>query len=139
LETLLRHRQTARQAYVQPLSERIDKLGHIVFGPDFAVQLDAQLSMVSRTLQGQTVGFGDLSVGAREQLGILARLAAAQLVAPHGGVPLLIDDALGYSDPGRLQTMGAAIAQVGKQCQIVILTCSPGRYAHVGNATLVRL
>ena len=38
----------------------------------------------------------------------------------------MIDDALGWSDPQRLQSMGAAIASAGKQCQIVILTCYPG-------------
>ena len=44
----------------------------------------------------------------------------------------MIDDALGWSDPQRLKTMGAAIAAAGKQCQIIVLTCTPGRYGHVG-------
>ena len=51
----------------------------------------------------------------------------------------MIDDALGWSDPQRLQSMGAAIATAGQQCQVVILTCTPGRYSYVGNATVVNL
>ena len=51
----------------------------------------------------------------------------------------MIDDALGWSDPQRLQNMGAAIAAAGKQCQVVVLTCTPGRYSHVGNAKVITL
>ena len=54
-------------------------------------------------------------------------------------MPVIIDDALGWSDPQRLQAMGAAIAAAGKQCQVVVLTCTPGRYSHVGNAKVVSL
>ena len=35
--------------------------------------------------------------------------------------------------------MGAAIATAGRECQVIVLTCTPGRYAHVGNATVVSL
>ena len=49
----------------------------------------------------------------QEQLGILTRLAAAAIVSSQDGVPLILDDALGFSDHGRLETMGAAIAATG--------------------------
>lgn len=52
---------------------------------------------------------------------------------------MILDDALGWSDPSRLQRMGAAINAAGSDCQVIILTCTPGRYAHIGNATVVRL
>ena len=95
--------------------------------------------MISRTLNGETIVYDDLSIGAKEQIGILTRLAAARIVSSQEGVPLIIDDALGFSDPGRLQTMGAAIASAGDDCQIILLTCTPGRFMHVGNASVVRL
>lgn len=136
--TLTRHRDAAREAYVRPLKEAIERLGVIVFGQGFEVDIGEDWSILSRTLDGKTLPFDDLSVGAREQLGILSRLAAAQIVSTQGGVPLIIDDALGFSDPGRLETMGAAIAAAGKRCQIVILTCTPGRFTHVGNAKVVK-
>ncbi len=42
----------------------------------------------------------------KEQLGIVARLASAALVAKEDGVPVVIDDALGFTDPHRLASMG---------------------------------
>ena len=62
------------------------------------------------------------------------------IVSPDGaGVPIIVDDALGWSDPQRLEGMGAAIAAAGARCQVIVLTCTPQRYANVGNATTVRL
>ena len=136
--TLNKHRNAARKAYVRPLKEAIERLGAIVFGAGFEVELGEDWSVLTRTLHGKTLPFDDLSVGAKEQMGILTRLAAGQIVSKQGGVPLIIDDALGFSDPSRLETMGAAIAAAGKQCQIIILTCTPGRFTHVGNAEVVK-
>ena len=110
----------------------------VVDGPTFAIEIADDWTLESRFLDGTLLPFDDLSVGAKEQLGILTRLAAAQIVAEQGGVPLIIDDALGFSDPTRLDTMGAAISAAGKHCQIVILTCTPGRFSNVGSATTVQ-
>jgi uncharacterized protein YhaN len=137
-DTISKHRDNTRKAYVKPLKEGIERLGKIVFGTDFEVELDDGWQLISRTQAGQTIPFDDLSVGTKEQLGILTRLAAARIVASQGGVPLIIDDALGFSDPGRLESMGAAIASAGKDCQVILLTCTPGRFMHVGNAEVVR-
>ena len=139
-ETFDRHRRQAHQRYVEPFKERIDRLGRIVFGPTFGVELDEDLRVARRTLNGTTLAFDQLSTGAREQIGVLSRLACAAIVSPDdGGVPVMIDDALGWSDPQRLQSMGAAIAAAGGQCQVVVLTCTPRRYSHVGSAKVVSL
>ena len=139
-ETFERRRIEARQNYVAPFKERIEQFGRIVFGPSFEVELDDTLKVSRRTLEGITLDIGQLSVGAREQLGVICRLACASIVSPDGGgAPVVIDDALGWSDPSRLQAMGAAIAAAGRECQVIVLTCTPGRYAHVGNAKVVRL
>ena len=139
-ETFERHRRQAHQRYVLPFKEKIDQFGRIVFGSTFEVEVSEELEVVGRTLDDVTLETSQLSTGAREQLGVLSRLACAVIVSPDdGGVPVMIDDALGWSDPQRLQRMGAAIATAGQQCQVVILTCTPGRYSYVGNAKVVRL
>ena len=139
-ETFEKYRRQAHQRYIEPFKERIDQFGRIVFGPTFAAQLDEELRVVRRTLAGTTLDVEELSTGAQEQLGVLCRIACATIVSPDdGGVPVMIDDALGWSDPQRLQAMGAAISAAGKQCQVVVLTCTPGRYSHVGNAKVVSL
>ena len=139
-ETFEKYRRQAHQRYIEPFKERIDQFGRIVFGPTFSAELDQELRVVRRTLEGATLAVEQLSTGAQEQLGVLCRIACATIVSPDdGGVPVIIDDALGWSDPQRLQAMGAAIAAAGKQCQVVVLTCTPGRYSHVGNAKVVPL
>ena len=139
-ETFEQRRQEAHQRYIEPFKGQIEKLGRIVFGPTFEVVLDADLRVTRRTLVGITLDLEQLSVGAREQIGVISRLACAAIVSPDGGgAPVVIDDALGWSDPSRLQAMGAAIAAAGRECQVIVLTCTPGRYAHVGNAEVVRL
>ena len=138
-DTFLRHRQESRKRYVGPFKDRIEELGRIVFNSSFSVEIDG-LSVARRTLDGDTLKIDQLSTGAREQLGLISRLACAAIVSPDGGgAPVIIDDALGWSDPERLERMGAAIAASGEQCQVIILTCTPGRYARIGNATAVRL
>lgn len=132
-------RSQARNRYVGPFRSRIEQLGRLVFGPDLVVDLGADLRITRRTLAGVTVDFDQLSTGAREQLALLARLACASIVAGPEGAPVVFDDALGWTDPARLAQMGAAIAMAGRDCQIIVLTSTPDRYAAVGNATVVRL
>lgn len=138
-ETMTQARAHAQEAYVAPLQDRIESFAQVVFGRNVQIELGSNLQIVSRILDGQRVDFRSLSMGAREQLSLLARLACACMVSEAGGVPLLIDDALGNSDPGRLRNMGAVLALAGKSCQVIVLTCVPDRYRHVGPATIVRL
>ena len=139
-DTFAKHREQAHQRYIGPFKESIEQLGRIVFGSTFEVEIDRNLNIVRRTLDGVTLHVEQLSTGAREQLGVISRLACATIVSPEdGGAPVMIDDALGWSDPQRLQGMGAAIAAAGRQCQVIVLTCTPGRYSHVGNGTVVSL
>ena len=135
-----RHRIEAQQRYRAPFKQHIEQFGRIVYGSSCEVDVDDNLGTARRTLDGVTLDVDQLSTGAREQLGIIARLACAAIVSPDGGgAPMILDDALGWSDPSRLQRMGSVIAAAGNDCQVIILTCTPGRYAHVGNATVVRL
>ncbi len=137
--TLRTMRDAARQRYVGPLRKRIEGLGRIVFGESFQVSLDDELQVESRTVDGRTVPFKDLSIGAQEQIGVIVRLACAMTVSANGGVTVIVDDALGYSDPERLQEMGAVLSRAGRETQIVVLTCMPERYRYVGNARVVSL
>jgi hypothetical protein len=138
-DTLLRHREESRRQYVEPYREQVTRLGRIVFGPDFAVDVDNELRIVSRTREGTTVPFDALSSGAKEQLGIIARLACAAIVHEEDGVPVLVDDALGYSDPERLRRVGAVLAVAASSAQVIVLTCTPERYRSVGSAHVISL
>ena len=138
-QTLSEKRDAAKRAYVAPLRERVVRLGKLVFGATFDVDLDEALTITQRTVDGRTVPFDGLSGGAQEQLDIILRAAAAMVVSESGGVPLILDDALGYSDPSRLAALGAVLSLAGEHCQVIVLTCMPDRYRHVAGAHIIRL
>lgn len=129
---MARHRDATRLRYVEPFRDQVERLGRIVFGESFEVEIDSDLRICSRTLSGRTVPYESLSGGAKEQMGIVARLASAALVAKEDSVPVIIDDALGFTDADRLTKIGAVFNAVGGDGQVIVLTCSPERYASVG-------
>ena len=137
--TMKEERDKVRRAYVAPLKGKIEKLGRLVFNDSFEVEVTENLSVASRTMDGSNVPFDSLSGGTKEQISLIFRLACAMTVSNEGGAPLILDDALGYTDPERLKLMGAVLAKAGQECQIVILTCVPDRYSNIGDATVVRL
>ncbi|MGF2943851.1 AAA family ATPase [Mycobacterium sp. Lab-001] len=136
---MARHRDSTRLRYVDPYRSELQRLGRPVFGPTFEVDVDPDLRIHTRTLDGVTVPYESLSGGAKEQLGILARFAGAALVAKEDTVPVVVDDALGFTDPDRLATMGEVFDIVGEHGQVIVLTCSPGRYDGVKSAHRIDL
>ena len=136
---MVRHRDTTRLRYVEPFRAELERLGRPVFGPSFEVDVDTDLCILDRTLDGCTVPYESLSGGAKEQLGILARLAGAALVAKQDAVPILIDDALGFSDPDRLAKMAEVFDSLGERGQVIVLTCTPARYDGVKGAQRIEL
>ena len=131
---MVRHRDNTRLRYVEPFRAELERLGRPVFGPSFEVGIDTDLCILNRTLDGCTVPYESLSGGAKEQLGILARLAGAALVAKEDAVPILIDDALGFSDPERLAKMAGVLDTLGERGQVIVLTCTPARYDGIKGA-----
>lgn len=132
-EMLQQARDEAYKTYRDPLRERIVEQARLLYGSDDVdVELGDQLQIVSRTLDGTRLEWGQLSAGAREQLAILSGLAAAR-IAGDDGVPFILDDALGYTDPGRLERLGALLGQVS-DVQVIVLTCDPDRFQYVGGA-----
>ena len=138
-DTMSDERDKASRAYVAPLKDKMERLGRLVFDPSFQVTIDDALKITSRTVSGVTVPFDSLSGGTREQLSLMYRLSCSMIVAKDGGTPVILDDALGYTDQERLKLMGAVLAVAARECQIVIFTCVPERYAFIGEAAVVPL
>ena len=138
-EVMVRHRDTTRLRYVEPFRAELQRLGRPVFGPSFEVEVDSDLCITNRTVDGCTVPYESLSGGAKEQLGILARLAGAALVAKEDSVPIMIDDALGFTDPDRLVKMAEVFDTLGERGQVIVLTCTPARYDGVTSAQRIEL
>lgn len=131
--TLEERRAEALLAYQEPFHRAVVELGALVYGRDFDVLLSEDLTILSRRLDAVSVDYDSLSGGAREQLSVIVRIACARFVGDDG-VPVFLDDTMGYTDPTRRLTMGAVIAAAGTTSQLVVLTCDRARFAGIGGA-----
>lgn len=137
-ETLRCRRDEARENYSEPFRLKLESLGQVVFGPSFAVELNDDLSIARVGRDGITLEVGQLSVGVREQLSVLTRLACAALVSANGA-PVVLDDVFGWADPKRLQDLGPILAQAAGEGQVLVFTCTPARFATVAPARVIAL
>ncbi len=127
-DTLTAHRDARRARVQAPYQRTLEALGRTVFGDPLTITVGDDLRIVSRTVDGVTVPFDSLSGGAQEQLGVLSRLACARLVDGADGAPVIFDDALGHSDPARLGAMADALVEAGRDAQVIVFSCVPGRF-----------
>lgn len=139
-DTMLAHRDAARARYSAPFSAAIRERARVLFGPSVDFNLADDLTISDRTVDGVTVPLSELSGGTKEQLALLTRFAIADLVTESGAtapVPVVVDDALGATDPDRLALMNSLFNQVGQQAQVLVLTCFPQRFDRVAAAKTV--
>jgi len=140
VELLAEERAQALARYREPYRHALERYARAVFGPDTRVELDEDLAVRELVEEGVPIPFQRLSTGAQEQLAVLARAACARLAAADGeGVPLVLDDAFGYSDPDRLERLGSVLRDVADGGQVIVLTCVPDRYRWVSGADTVRV
>jgi hypothetical protein len=79
--------------------------------------------------------FEALSFGAREQMGVISRLAYADLLKEAGRPTLIIlDDALVHSDDERLAQMKRVLFDAATRHQILLFTCHPANWRDLGVA-----
>ena len=85
--------------------------------------------------QGLADDIDGLSFGAREQIGLIARLAYADLLQQAGRPTLLIlDDVLVHSDNDRLGAMKRIIHDAAQRHQILLFTCQADKWMDMGVA-----
>ena len=73
----------------------------------------------------------------REQLAILTRLAFARLLAKGGQpTPVILDDALVYSDDDRIERMFDALHRQARDQQIIVFSCRQRAFAKLGGNAL---
>src|SRR3546814_13043786 len=78
-----------------------------------------------------------LSAGTQEQIAVLVRLAMGALICERGHeVPIILDDALVFSDDDRIEQMFDALNRAGRTQQVIVLTCSSHAFAVLGGPQL---
>jgi AAA domain len=88
------------------------------------IQLTAQLGTEGIVVGGAVRHADRLSVGTREQLSTLYRLALAEYL----GTALVLDDQLVQSDVKRMDWFRALLAEKARAFQIIVFTCRPNDY-----------
>ena len=140
LRSLLRDQRRALTRRLQaPLQKHLNRYLQLLF-PHACVDIDDNLvpGPLTRPLAGaggevETGDFEALSFGAREQMGVLSRLAYADLLAEAGRPTLVIlDDALVHSDAGRLAQMKRVLFDAATRHQILLFTCHPAAWRDLG-------
>lgn len=134
---LLRDKRAALARRLRaPLQQHLDRNLQILF-PGAHIEIADDLSPGPITRSGQrgseTGDFEQLSLGTREQMGIIARLAYADLLQQAGKPTLLIlDDALVNTDDDRLAGMKRVLYDAAQRHQVLIFTCHPAAWRDLG-------
>ncbi|MGE0796886.1 MAG: AAA family ATPase [Lautropia sp.] len=77
--------------------------------------------------------FDQLSFGTREQIGLISRLAYADLLQAAGRPTLIIvDDGLVHTDAQRLAQMKRVLFDASRRHQILLFSCHPERWHDLG-------
>lgn len=86
---------------------------------------------------GQEEDIDRLSGAMRDQLSVLARLAFARLLARDGRpAPVILDDALVYSDDDRIEKMFDALHRQSRDQQIIVFSCRQRAFQRLGGNAL---
>ena len=112
-----------RDSYLAPVTARLEPYLEAVF-PDATLMLGGSYSAEALRRGAQVEELDRLSDGTREQIAVLVRLAFARLLADQGvAVPLVLDDALVYSDDDRIVAMHRALEMAARTHQVIVLSC----------------
>jgi uncharacterized protein YhaN len=137
LECLEGAEKEAKERYMAPVVQRITPYLQTLF-PGAAVNCDEQFKItgIVRELQ-HTESFDGLSVGTQEQIAVLTRLAFADMLLERGKpATVILDDALMYSDPERMERMFDLLTHAAQRTQILILTCREDLFTRLGGTRL---
>ncbi len=130
-------RAEARDHYFAPVMGELRPLLGLLF-EDATVTFDEE-TLLPRTVSrnGLEEPVGVLSGGMREQLAVLTRLAFARLLAKDGQpTPVILDDALVYSDDDRIERMFDALHRQASNQQIIVFSCRQRAFAQLGGNIL---
>lgn len=138
-DTLEAKQREAREQFTEPVRARIRPYLRLLF-PETEIGIDEETFGIAHLRRGAVdEQFESLSLGTREQIAVLVRLAFAEYLAETGEAPVVIlDDALVNCDPERMHRMLLALRKASQRLQIILLTCREADCAGLG-APVIRL
>jgi uncharacterized protein YhaN len=122
----------ANEVFLEPVVRRVQPYLNRVL-PGSRIQLGTDLTVEGLRRDGTVEPFFALSVGVREQVSVITRVAFADMLADQGvDAPIILDDALVYADEERFGKTLTTLAVAASRHQIIILTCHDERYIRLG-------
>lgn len=136
VDELSRARASRRTKFFAPVRQAVDPLLSMVLG-NASLAYDDRLGPDELERNGMREKLTRLSGGTREQIAVLTRLGFAQVMASKGRhVPIVIDDALVYSDDDRIQRLFDAINVVAADVQIIAFSCRQKTFESLGGKNI---
>ena len=122
--------------YLLPVTERLAPYLALVL-PGAELRLGDSFAAQSLLRAGRAERLERLSDGTREQIAVLVRLGLARLLADTGEpIPLILDDALVFSDDARIAASFAALRAAAAHHQVIVLTCRATAFEALGGKQL---
>ncbi len=129
--------KAARDQYFAPIAAELRPLLADLWGDADLQWSDDTLLPVALVRRGTEESIDVLSGGTQEQIAFLVRLAFARLLAKSGRhAPLILDDALVYSDDDRIERMFDALHGAAPDLQIIVLSCRQRAFRDLGAPSL---
>ncbi len=132
-ETLTQAQREMKDRWLGPLRERVKPYLKLI-QPDSDIFLNENTLEIEHFVRkGVTEPFHSLSVGAREQVAVITRLALADILRASG-LPstVILDDALVNTDEGRLERMHLVLHKAAQALQVLVLTCRERDFLQLG-------
>jgi DNA repair exonuclease SbcCD ATPase subunit len=130
-------RDTARERYFAPVMAELRPLLHLLW-PDAELKFDGESLLPTALVRnGREEDIGILSGGTQEQIALFVRLAFARLLARTGRhAPVILDDALVYTDDDRIERVFDLLHGQANDLQIIVLTCRQRAFRALGGQKL---
>jgi DNA repair exonuclease SbcCD ATPase subunit len=136
LDLLSEEAESRRRQVTGPVMRELLPMTEQLFGAG-ELRFDTEWNPETFERPGGALRIAQLSAGTREQLGILTRLAFARLLAKQGTpVPVILDDALTYSDDQRASRFFDILHEAAAETQIIVLTCHERLFQQLGGHRL---
>lgn len=130
-------RTDARERYFAPVATELKPLLQLLWPDAELTWRDDTLLPNALVRDGQEESIEILSGGTREQVALLVRLAFARMLAKGGRhAPVILDDALVFTDDDRIERMFNALHRQAGDLQILVFSCRQRAFRELGGRAL---
>lgn len=132
-DALSQAQRETKDRWLGPVRERVKPYLRLI-QPDTDIVLNEDTLEIEHFVRkGVSEPFQSLSVGAREQIAVITRLALADILRASGQPSaIILDDALVNTDEGRLERMHLVLHKAAQALQVLVLTCRERDFLQLG-------